>query len=390
MDESFKSENVGPNTVLTYKGPDPKTLEELLEVMEVDLSKFQVEKYIANKWNGQLKGGKPVPLYQVKVWLIPLKLEPIELIVPQVHLSTPDLPKKSGRKPKIRRALFLTDLHVGFRRNIDTGELTPYHDREALDVTLQIASRFPFDEIIFGGDLLDLPEWTTKYNKGPEFYFTTKPSILELGWWLSRFMHTAPDARVRVIEGNHEERLTKMMDNHLIAAHGIPRGREVIHEVFDLGKILGLDSDEWIVGYPNNAYWLAPNIKLVHGNRTSAVPGGLPWKMLQGVDHSVIYGHNHKMEVAHKTVISEGGVKILTAGSPGCLCRLDYVVPGHGYGQQWQQGIAVIHFTSSDIVRLELVPIHNGRAFYEGYEFVYTGGVHDLASEFLFKTMNAG
>jgi len=390
MDESYTSEKIGHDTVLMYSGPRPKTLDELLEVMEVDLDKYQVEKWIANKWDGQLKGGTPIPLYQVKVWLTPLVLEPIKPVVPQVQLNIPDLPKKSGRKAKIRKALLLTDLHVGFRRNIDTGELTPYHDREALDVALQIASRFPFDEIIFGGDQLDLPEWTTKYNKGPEFYFTTKPSILEFGWWLSRFMHTAPGARIRILEGNHEERLTKMMDNHLIAAYGIPQGREVIHEVFDFGKILGLKDDEWIVGYPNNAYWLTPDIKIVHGNRTSSVPGLLPWKMLQGMDHSVIYGHNHKMEVAHKTVVSESGVKVLTAGSPGCLCRLDYVVPGHSHGQQWQQGIAVIYFTSTDLVRLELIPIHNGRAFYEGYEFSSTEGVHDLASEFLFKSMNSG
>lgn len=391
-DDSFTSKDVGPHTVLTYTGKNPKTLDELLAVMEVDLKKYQVEKWVANKWDGSLKGGKTIPHYQIKVWLLPYKLEPVELLVPQVHLSTPDVPLKSGRKSKVRRALFLSDLHVGFRRDIDTGVLTPYHDREAIDVALQIASKFPFDEIIFGGDCLDLPEWTKKYNTGPEFYFTTKPSIIELGWWLSAFMHTAPNAPMRILEGNHEKRLPKAINDSLIAAHGLPASVDVIKKTFDLGLMLGLSGDKytWIPEYPNNAYWLNPKIKIVHGNRTSAVPGVLPYKMLGSVDHSVIYGHNHKMEVAHKTIITDAGQTILTAGCPGCLCRLDHVVPGHAYGQQWQQGIAVIYYSADDLLRLELVPIHNGRALYEGYEFTGRKDIHKLASDFIFETMNAG
>jgi hypothetical protein len=392
MEESFTSQNFGPNTVLTYEGPNPKTLDELLEAMEVDLNIYQVEKWIANKWDGQLKGGKPVPLFQVKVWLVPYKLEPPELCVPQVILDVPNVPVKKGRKAKVRRALFLTDLHVGYRRNIDTGVLEPYHDREALDVVHQLASRFPFDEIIFGGDQLDLPEWTRKFNKGPEFYFTTKPSIIELGWWLSRFMHTAPDAPIRVLEGNHEKRLPKLVNDSLIAAHSLPSGQEVIRKAFDLGYMLGLvgDHSTWHAGYPNNAYWLNGSIKVVHGNKTSAIPGALPFKLLEGVDYSVVYGHNHKMETVQKTIEFDGGLKVLTAGSPGCLCRLDYKVPGHTYGQQWQQGVAIIHFTATDLVRLELVPIHKGRLYYDGYEFSSTEVIHELASDFVLEAMNSG
>ncbi len=73
-DEELRQEEDKNNCVITSKSSTVRTLEQALEAAKVDLAVWEVERYIANKWdmgsklrrNDQLQ---VVELWQVKVWL---------------------------------------------------------------------------------------------------------------------------------------------------------------------------------------------------------------------------------------------------------------------------------------------------------------------------------
>jgi hypothetical protein len=97
-----------------------------------------------------------------------------------------------------------------------------------------------------------------------------------------------------------------------------------------LSTLLGLDSlgIEYIGGYPNNFLDLGP-IVVAHGHTVAGKSMGIVTAMLQKIDKPHLVGHIHKPEFAVKSVNMSGVEKEIFAMASGCLCRVDYVVPGH-------------------------------------------------------------
>lgn len=97
------------------------TLEQALEVAEVDLDKWQVERYVINSWQVTLKdaAGKPISRtnYQIKVWLKPSAPNPIALGFEQFLEKVPEF--KFKRVPRFTGAsgyaleVALVDAHMG-------------------------------------------------------------------------------------------------------------------------------------------------------------------------------------------------------------------------------------------------------------------------------------
>ena len=90
--------------------------------------------------------------------------------------------------------------------------------------------------------------------------------------------------------------------------------------------------------------------------------------ILQRIDKSHLVGHIHRPEMGVKTVSLSGVDKEIFAMSSGCLCRTDYVVPGHQRGAAWQQGFVVLE-TSDNLVTPYQIPIRNGQAIFGGNVF---------------------
>jgi hypothetical protein len=84
--------------------------------------------------------------------------------------------------------------------------------------------------------------------------------------------------------------------------------------------------------------------------------------------------------MATKIVRMRGEDKLIWALCPGALCRMDYVVPGHQLGQAWNQGIAEIIW-DGETVSPALIPIHQGKAIYQGLVFEGDDRVEDLNAD---------
>lgn len=365
------------NTATAWsKSPRITTLEQLLAACEVDLDVWRVDHYLVNKWEVGVKtdgGGIAVePLFQVKAWLVRRKPEPLFPIVQPVGCSVAFEPPPEPVREGIQRSVVWADPHIGFLRDLQTARLTPLHDRRALDLIVQIVTAAQPDRVDGLGDLLDLPEWSDKYLRSPEFSYTTQPSVLEGHWWLAQMRQAAPDAVITLHEGNHGARLRDAIVVHLQAAYDLRAADELdLLPALSLPKLLALHAlgIEWVGDYPDDEDWLNAALRLSHGERAQ-VPGNTAKAVVNSADVTEVFGHIHRVEWVSRTRHERDGRRVLAGFCPGCACHIDGRVPGKMSRQQWQQGLAVVDYEVDGTgFAISPVVIEDGRAIWDGCLF---------------------
>ncbi len=379
---------------LDIKLSEIKTLDEMLKICRVDLSVWEVERWLINKWPGYRRNeqkditwtdgkadgftrtdGKLTieALFQVKVWLkrkVPLKpeivLHPIELTI------TTSKPAKIERK-EIETAVILPDMHFGFSKDINTGELAPFHDREALDVALQIVEYINPDKIVWLGDILDLPDWTDKFLRSPEFYWTTQSAVIEAVWWLTQFGFAGANAKKLLLFGNHDDRPRKAIISSLKSAWNLKPADELdLPPALSIERLLCLDKlgIEYVTAYPGGEVWINDDICCIHGNIARQNSLATVIKLISNSVVTKIQGHIHRIEIAMRKIQMQGGAKSIYGVSCGCLCKIDGSVPGSNKDNNWMQGLGVVHY-SDDLCNTIPIPISidQGKAVYDGVLF---------------------
>jgi predicted phosphodiesterase len=357
------------------KGGRIQTLEQLIAACRIDLETWKIERHVINKWEvgaKDLNGNIVVePLFQVKAAMVkraPVAVQPVisPILIQPSHTShTP--PTRA-----LQAALIVPDTQFGFARDVYTGQLTPFHDRAAIDTVLQIAQQIVPDQIIFLGDLVDWSGWSDKFIHLPEFYFTAQPALIEASWVLAQF-RALTTGRVLALEGNHDQRPEKMLIGHLVDAYGLKAADQLDGApVMSVDNLLGLSrmGVEYVTGYPDGEAWINANTKCIHGERVRSQPGQTASAVVRDANESVIFGHIHRREMATKTIPTRTGPRIVSAYSPGCLCHTDGRVPGSKRSDQWQQGAAVIWY-DAERVNIEPIDIAQGQALWGGQ--VYSG-----------------
>lgn len=383
------------------------TLQDLIEVCEIDLDEWEIVWHEINKWevgakdrdvdldyvegkpSGHvIKGGIVVkPLFQVKARLV--RREPVALqpVIQPVSINV-KLPKKAAKKAvsDMQRYLFIQDPQVGFAKSLRTGRLRPFHDRAAMDVALQIAEATKPDVIVAGGDWHDLADWSDKFARSPNMYWTTQPSLLEVAWWLAQFrIHTQ---KMYLIEGNHEARMPKRIVEQMTEAFGL-RSVDGMQKppVMSIPGLLALDSFdvEWVGNYPNGEVWLNDYIRAEHGSVARAKSGATVTALLSDAQATTVVAHIHRIELAYKTVYDREGGRQIAVFCPGCLCRTDGIVPGTKERQNWQQGVGLIDYYGNGQFNIWPIAIHNGRAFFEDRVFSARDRIADLERDTKWK-----
>ena len=367
-------EVLGNYAVLDYRGEEnPKTLDELLKSCNVDTDIWKVDRYVVNKWETAMKTNDAIvhrPLFQVKAWLV--RIKPVEVEFPHVVPIAPinfKKPKEKPKKPnKFKKALIIPDAQFGFRKDINTGVLDPFHDRKALDCVLQVAELEKPDTIIYLGDMLDLPEWSDKFLVSPEFFFTTQPAINELHWWTKEFRQHCD--KMIYIEGNHELRMSKAIARNIIAAYNLKPANEPKKIQMTISTLLALDDldVEYCGPYPAGEYWLNDNLRVSHGTIARKGNADTVKAILAQARNSEIVGHIHRHEMAQKTVHPRKGIRTYVAYSPGTIARIEpNIVPAFSARNDWQQGFAIVNYQDKNGL-FQIVPhsIHNGVTLYNG------------------------
>lgn len=343
-EDGIRTEERDGNKVVEYKGKVPKSPDQLLKDAGIDLEKWIIDKPTIKSWTVTLKiDGKieQVVNYYVAVPLRPKY--PIKQDLPQIQplqiTVKPSKAKVNGTK--VDYCLFFGDSHIGFLKDLATNELTPFHHREALSQILNLASDLQPSHIVILGDMLDLPEWSDKYLVRPEFYFTTQPALIELGWILGKLRASCPNAKIDFMKGNHTIRIDKMVIRHLLPLYNVASVDQLnnppVTSVEFLLDFKGLDIKFY--GYPKESAWVN-NIEFVHG--TIARQGNTAYEMLKDSCNSKVFGHIHRKEIQYKTINDCGNRREIWAASAGCTCWTDGRVPSNSARDNWQIGAGLI------------------------------------------------
>lgn len=222
------------------------------------------------------------------------------------------------------RVLVLPDSQNGFRND------EPLHDRMAWEGALTVAANGDWDVVVLLGDMLDLAPWG-RFRVSNDLLGTTQRTLDETRWWLERLRLTlGVRPRIVYLEGNHEARFA----NSLVDCH-----RELTDlRGLDVPTLLGL-SDLCIqyVG-PYGARIEIDGVIYTHGDKYAKWGGATAAKYLQEYPRSVVFGHCHKAELAHRRWV-DGTINF--AMSPGTLARCDGIVPGHAH-PDWTQAVGTV------------------------------------------------
>lgn len=285
----------------------------------------------------------------------------------------------------IKTAVVLPDQQIGYR-DFD-GVLDPFHDEDAMNVALQIASDVKPDKIVNLGDFLDLAAHG-RFDQEPSFQRTTQAAIDRGHLHLAEQRAIATDAEIHLLAGNHDARITKHLMNNAAASFGLRKGcAPESWPVMTIPYLLRLDElgVTWHGGYPTGRVHINNRLICVHGEYIAPRPSAIAAKVWQADPLvSVIHGHTHHSYQEYRTLPVNGKPTLQMVGSPGCLCSVTGNVPAHNSGildsgrpaprvMNWQQGIFVVSYEDGDgWFSVENVVIHRGRALFRGKSYEST------------------
>ena len=369
-DPSTRIEDHSPNPFereISTKGLSIKTLDDLLKAACVDKKEWHVTSWRANAWETAHKVKdtiRKVTLHQVKANLerrIEATYRPAEpaRVIPKI-----DHP---ARKSNLKQAVIVPDLQAGFAWRNRYTYLEPMHDRKAMDAVLRFIREVNPHYVVLLGDMVDFAPWSTRFPRKPEYKQTTQPTIDELYWWLAEIRSSAPAAKIVYMAGNHEERMQKAMVEKLSEATYLTKVFEE-SPALSIRNLLRLDDlDIEYVGPYGADWWLWDRIRITHGNKVRSGGGATAMAIAKTARWSEVYGHVHKVEMMQKTFHGPFGRNVITAMSPGCLCRVDGTVPGVSLSPDWQQGCGVATLDEkTEQVHMQVLPIYDGSLVYDG------------------------
>jgi hypothetical protein len=391
--ESGNTAMVAGTIAYPSERPAP-TLKEVLTKFAIDEKIWSVERFTVNQWEQAQAGKNDQPtilaLYQVKLTLVRLvarttalpSLKPIALNIGKSKMAKPS---GNGRK----KAVYVSDSHIGFHRALDSGKLKPFHDRLHWSALLSYLSKNTVDLVVLGGDMLDMADMSDKFAQTPEGYFTTQPALLELAWLIGQIMKVTPDTtKIVYIEGNHENRLPRFMLSHFSSAYGVDSINFKGEPVLSVPQIIathGVDTDRfvWVGDYPNGEYWLNEHTRFIHGNVSKARPGATGAAYLEAISASTIFGHIHRREVASTThhFRQDGNSQSIayTAETFG-MFGVPSQVPPFKMTHNWSQGFGLISYDettySAQHIALEPGGFTVSDKFYAGMDYT-----HQLAKD---------
>lgn len=354
------------------------TLDELIASHKIDLAIWkQYGQVTHNTWTTpRAKRGESgfefFQNHQIKANFIKAEPQPFFPVIQPVTIGVQYAPPPEPKRDGIGTSFIFADPHFGFSKDIKTAQLTPFHDRKALDLCLQLVAAIKPDRVDILGDWLDMAEWTDKFMKDPEFYWTTQPALLESSWWLTQIRATLPEAHISLHQGNHDMRLDDAIKAHLPAAYQLKAVNEIdLPPALSLPKLLALHElqVEWVPDYPYDRSYLNNRLSVEHGERALS-PGMTASRIVKDSTETVIFGHIHRREMLTRSIQGREGAYSITGFCPACICHIDGRVPGSSPREQWQNGAAFVEYEiGGDYHNLTPIFMEHSRCVFGGQMF---------------------
>ena len=220
------------------------------------------------------------------------------------------------------------------------------------------------EQLLFIGDLMDFGEVSSHRKTGNE------PSLqeeVESAYDLLRsFRAASPGTRIRLLDGNHEDRLVRALESKgmLPIAHLKRAGDD--HPMLATSHYLRLDELKVEQVFPpeNLSYEFAEmavtgDLYARHGHKTDQKAGMSVAKMIEEQMRSLLIGHCHRQAIVQVTKWIDGVARVFTGCEVGTMSQ---IVHGLGYANagspNWQQGFGVVQI-HDDAYSLEFAKFVN-------------------------------
>lgn len=351
----------GDHRTISSKG-QVRSAEELLQSAGVDLNEWLIEKQVVNSWDAMARqeDGTTAPktMYQVKVWLA--RRFNFDIKPPKFRFRGERRPSKAVKSSDT--VLCIPDAQFGFRR-LQDGSLEPFHDEQALSLSLKVAEEIDPGIVVIMGDFLDFPE-LSRFQTEPDTRQLIQPALDALSDYLHKLVESvSPGTPIYWLEGNHEMRLRNaLLDLHAGALADVRPANENGPPQMSVERLLHLKElgIEYVAPY-GTPLWLW-DVMLHHGYIVRGSGGKTVSSILGSTTHHHVVGHIHRRELASRSIVTPEGRKEVHAMSPGCLASLKRggVPAGRGRpGVDWQHGLGVI-YRCDNITHFHCIPVLDG------------------------------
>lgn len=352
-----------------------RNIDDFIKEFNIDTEEWAINKHKINFY-----GSEKNPNFQMNAEMV--KINPTEQRIPTIkqiktnHKSKQHIGSLKCPDIEYKKSIVIGDAQIGFRRDLTTNKLIPFHDRKALNLTLEIIGDLEPDEVIIAGDMLDLAE-AGKYTKEPEFYFTIQPALIEYSYFLEQIRNSLPNAKIVYLLGNHEKRLQKSIVENMLFAYNIKKYKETV-PALSLRNLLSLDDMDIdvIEEYPGGEYWINDRLRVIHGETTKVS------SELNNSKICTIMGHIHKIIKEYKTSHYKNGVEKIFVESIGCLCDITGSVPGVKKNNNWQQSILLVETYNEKYFNTQQIVYHSGVASLNGNLYVGTDNTKEIEDMF--------
>jgi hypothetical protein len=261
-------------------------------------------------------------------------------------------PTKPNAKAKYQYAVWWSDTHMG------------YEDQAALDIVFGIIKDVRPSLLIHGGDLCDCYS-ISSFDKNPDRLNSLQDEIDRARAHLHQAAQLAPDAERVMLEGNHEDRLRRVIWSLPGTASELSRLR-AFKQAMTWPNLLGLDEIGWdfVPSHRQPLVGRLSKIALKHGElvrKDSAMTARAEYGKYT---MSGISGHTHRLGKFYQRDLRDGHVWL----EGGCTCRItDVEYTPH---PNWQQGCVVITYRADGgWFNAQEVYIQAGKAMWGTKEF---------------------
>lgn len=213
--------------------------------------------------------------------------------------------------------IVLPDLHI------------PFHDKRLLDLWMTRLLDRQFEGVDIIGDMIDCYS-LSRFDTNPERKNTFQQEIDEARAVLADIQHFLPNADIRYSEGNHEDRLRKVLWGKCSALAHMRN--------LSIPNLLGLDSLGIKWHSTQNPYRIQ-GLWYTHGDILRKHAGQSARAKSESLNGSVMIGHCHRMGWSPRTTHT-GTQDAYECGHMSDPAQLDYVRSTFN----WQAGWAEVTF----------------------------------------------
>lgn len=331
----------GDEATLTAPSASADKVEELIRENGLDPDEWVIVSTTLNKWDGPVKGGGTQTLRQVKVTL--RRAPHLVFPTPAAHVPALAKPRRSSSS-RAHRVIVVEGDHQA-----------PYFDPGLDAAATALVSDLQPDEHVFLGDLMDFP--TISRHPDHPAASASVQDCLDAGYGvLRRRAEAAPNARRKMMPGNHDYRLESELLLRAERMYGIrPVGEEV--PALSVRRLLHYDAlGVELVEDPRG--WQHAEVELVEGMAGLVIRHG--WitghntagRSLLRRGRSLLVGHAHSREHAFIWDPSAGIERQAAVLGTMSLVR-DVRFPHYATCDSMLQGLATVTVWPSGAFQIE-------------------------------------